>query len=79
MTITLYAKPEGTCPPCTATEKALIRDKIAFTKIDVTENQEGLDRILELGHRAAPVVVVEETGENWSGYDPGKIKALSSQ
>lgn len=76
MTVTLFAKPEGTCVPCTATEKAFIKNGIEYTRIDITESPEALDRILALGHLAAPVVIVEETGENWSGFRLDKIATL---
>lgn len=74
MTVTLYAKPEGTCVPCTATERALVKHGIEFTKIDITEDQNALDYILSLGHRAAPVVVAGD--KNWSGFRPELIAEL---
>ena len=76
MTVTLYAKPEGSCVPCTATEKALIKNGIQYTRIDITEDEAALEFILSLGHRAAPVVVVGE--DNWSGFRPEKIAALAA-
>ena len=76
MTVTLYAKPEGTCVPCTATEKALIKSGIEYTRIDITEDRAALEYILSLGHRAAPVVVAGQ--EHWSGFRPEKIAALAA-
>jgi glutaredoxin-like protein NrdH len=38
---------------------------------------EALDMAKSLGHMAAPVVIITETGENWSGFRPERIAALS--
>ena len=43
MTITVYSKPR--CPQCDATCRALDKQGLDYTKIDVTENLEALDYI----------------------------------
>lgn len=74
MTVTLLGKPN--CVACTATERELSKKGIEYVKMDVTENAEAYDRAVSLGHMAAPVVIIEETGENWSGFRPERIAAL---
>ncbi|EPZ18753.1 glutaredoxin domain-containing protein [Mycobacteroides abscessus] len=55
MNVTLYSKPA--CVQCVATEKALQKAQIPFTKLDVTEFPEARDYVLALGYLQAPVVV----------------------
>ena len=75
MTITLLGKPN--CVACVATERELTKRGLEYNKLDVTEDQTAFDRALSLGHMAAPVVIVEETGENWSGFRLERISALA--
>ena len=51
-------------------------DKIGveYTTVDIVENPAELDRLIEMGYRAAPVVVAGE--ESWAGFQPDKITAL---
>jgi glutaredoxin-like protein NrdH len=74
MTITLLSK--NACVQCSATKRALDKAGLEYTEINVTENEEAYDRAISLGHMAAPVVIVEETGENWAGFRPEKIASL---
>lgn len=75
MTITLLGKPN--CVACVATERELSKKGLDYTKLDVTEDTAAYDRAISLGHMAAPVVIVEETGEHWSGFRPERIAALA--
>jgi len=74
MTVTLLSKPN--CSACFATERALKQNGIDYTKQDVTQDEAAYERAVSLGHMAAPVVIVNETGENWSGYRAERIAAL---
>ena len=74
MTITLLGKPN--CVACVATERELAKKGLDFNKIDITTDLTAYDRAISLGHMAAPVVIVEETGENWSGFRPERIASL---
>ena len=73
MTITVYSKPR--CPQCDATCRALDKQGLDYTKIDVTENLEALDYIKGLGYQQAPVVMAGDT--HWSGFRPDRIKAVA--
>lgn len=75
MNVTLYSKPA--CVQCVATEKALQKAQISFTKLDVTELPEARDYVLALGYLQAPVVVSGD--DHWSGFRPDRIKALANR
>lgn len=75
MTVTVYAKPH--CPQCDATQRQLNKLGIEFTKVDVTEDPEALQKILDAGFKQAPVVITDT--DSWSGYRPDKIKTLVPQ
>lgn len=78
MKITVYSKPS--CMPCAGTKRALTRNNIPFTEVDVTSAPDAADPILELGYRGVPVVVVEglpDGTDHWDGYRPDKIEALA--
>ncbi|RJE84067.1 glutaredoxin-like protein NrdH [Paracoccus onubensis] len=73
MSITVYSKPA--CVQCTATTRALSARGIAFDLIDLTEDDEAMARVTELGYRQAPVVMTAD--DHWAGFRPDKISALS--
>ena len=74
-TITVYTKPA--CVQCTPTSKALDKNGIEYTTVDITEDNEARDYVMGLGYLQAPVVVVD-TDTHWAGYRPDRIKALST-
>ena len=79
MKITVYTK--HACVQCHATTKALDKYGLRYDSVDLTADDAARDRVMELGHRQAPVVVVEypnQADESWSGFRPGRIKELST-
>ena len=56
-------------------KKLLKREGKEYVEIDITEDADGLAKIKELGYLQAPVVITD-TGEHWSGFNPDKIKAI---
>jgi glutaredoxin-like protein NrdH len=54
-------------------------DKIGveYTTVDIVENPAELDRLIEMGYRAAPVVVAPD-GTSFAGFQPEKITALAA-
>jgi glutaredoxin-like protein NrdH len=54
-------------------------DKIGveYTTVDITKDPEALDKLIEMGYKAAPVVMTED-GEHWSGFQPEKINELAA-
>ncbi|PBA68897.1 redoxin NrdH [Mycobacterium avium] len=74
-TVTVYTKPA--CVQCNATYKALDKQGIAYTKVDITVDSEARDYVIALGYQQAPVVVAGD--DHWSGFRPDRIKGLANQ
>ena len=70
--VTLYSRPG--CGPCRATSAALTKRGVDFDVVDISVDDAGRDYVVSLGYQQAPVVVVGD--EHWSGFRPGRIKAL---
>lgn len=73
MTVTLYSKPA--CVQCDATKRALDKQGIAYTIIDLSEDAAAMDLVTGMGYRQAPVVVAGN--DHWAGFRPDKIGALA--
>ena len=73
--ITVYTKPA--CVQCNATFRALERQGIGYTAIDISEDQEAREYVLSLGYLQCPMVVAG--GDHWSGFRPDRIKTLANQ
>lgn len=74
--VTVYSKPK--CVQCNATYRDLDRLGLDYTKVDMSQDPNALDEILAKGFQSAPVVVVGEWENSWSGYQPEKIAELAS-
>ena len=64
MSITVYTKPS--CVQCNATKRALKKNGLEFSEVDLTEDEEALATVKALGYRQAPVVFAN--GDHWAGY-----------
>ncbi|MGP9806180.1 glutaredoxin-like protein NrdH [Paracoccus sp. NSM] len=73
MTIIVYSKPA--CVQCTATTRALDARGLDYDVIDLTQDDEAMARVTELGYRQAPVVIAGES--HWAGFRPDMISALA--
>ena len=73
MSVTVYTKPA--CVQCNATYRALNKAGIAYSTVDLVEDEAALDRLKELGFQGAPVV--ESPIGAWAGFNPDKILELS--
>ncbi|WP_375688528.1 glutaredoxin-like protein NrdH [Pseudooceanicola sp. LIPI14-2-Ac024] len=73
MTITVYSKPA--CVQCTATTRALEARGLVFDVIDLTQDDDAMSLVQELGYRQAPVVVAGD--DHWAGFRPDMIGRLS--
>lgn len=73
MSITVYSKPA--CVQCTATTRALDRQGVQYTVIDVSEDAEALEVVQGLGYRQVPVVIAG--AQHWAGFRPDIISALA--
>jgi glutaredoxin-like protein NrdH len=74
MTI-VYTKPQ--CVQCDMTKRLMDKLGVEYTTVDIVENPAELDRLIEMGYRAAPVVITDK-GDAWSGFQPAKIEALAA-
>ena len=72
MTVTVYTKPA--CVQCNATYKALDKNGLDYTVVDITTDDAARDYVMGLGYLQAPVVVAGD--DHWSGFRPDRIKAL---
>ena len=73
MSITVYSKPA--CVQCTATTRALDRQGIDYTIIDVSTDSAAYEVVQGLGYRQVPVVIAGE--QHWAGFRPDMISALA--
>lgn len=74
MPVIVYSKPN--CPQCDLTKRDMDILGIEYETIDITQQQDQLDRLIGLGYRTAPVVETDQ--DIWSGYNQDKIKRLIS-
>lgn len=74
MSITLYSKPD--CPQCELTKRDMDILGISYQTVDISQEQDQLEKLASMGYRSAPVV--ETATDIWSGYDQEKIKNLVS-
>lgn len=71
--VTVYTKPS--CVQCNATYRALDKKGIAYNSLDISADEQALERLKALGYQQAPVV--ESPIGDWSGFNPGKIEELA--
>lgn len=72
---TVYTKPQ--CVQCDMTKRMMDKIGVEYTTVDIVENPEELNKLIEMGYRAAPVVVTDN--DSWAGFQPDKINALAAQ
>lgn len=70
--VTLYTKPG--CVQCKATYRYLDKKGIAYQSVDVSVDNEALDKIVSMGYQQAPVVIAGDV--HWSGFRPDMIEGL---
>jgi glutaredoxin-like protein NrdH len=75
MTVTVYTKPS--CVQCNATYRALDSKGIEYEILDLSQDENALAAVKELGYLQAPVVITDE--DHWSGFRPDKIDELASR
>jgi Glutaredoxin-like protein NrdH len=72
---TVYTKPN--CVQCNMTKRHMDKIGVEYTTVDITEDPTALDKLIQMGYKAAPVVMTED-GEHWSGFQPEKINELAA-
>lgn len=73
MQVTVYTKPA--CVQCDATKRLMDKLGIEYSTVDITEDEASLQKVLDLGFQAAPVVIAG--ANSWAGFNPDMIKALA--
>jgi len=72
--VTVYTLPA--CVQCDSTKKFLKRNLIEYTEIDISKDQEALQKIRDLGFTQAPVVQFGE--ETWSGFRFDRLNKIAA-
>jgi glutaredoxin-like protein NrdH len=52
----------------------LDKSNIEYSTIDITVDTEAFDKIIEMGFKAAPVVITDK--DSWAGFNPTKLAKL---
>ena len=74
--VVLYSRND--CIQCKMTKRLLDSEGTAYQEINLDESPESREYVKkELGFMAAPVI--ETDMDAWSGFRPGKIKAIKKQ
>jgi len=71
----LYTKEN--CVQCSMTKRMMDKLGVEYTEVDIIANPEELNKLIEMGFRAAPVVMTPE-GEYFAGFQPDKITSLAA-
>lgn len=71
--VTVYSKPN--CTQCNFTKRFLTDKQIAFQVKDITESDEALNEVKEMGFQSLPVVVADGK-EPFNGFRPDKLQQL---
>ena len=72
---TVYTK--SNCVQCDMTKRMMDKIGVEYTTVDIEKNPEELDKLIEMGYKAAPVVMTAD-GESWAGFQPEKITSLAA-
>ena len=67
--VTVYTKPN--CVQCNMTKKYLDDRGVEYSTVDITQDSDALDKIINQGFKAAPVV--NAGSEWWAGFKPDLI------
>jgi glutaredoxin-like protein NrdH len=59
------------------TKRLMDKIGVEYNTVDIVENPAELDKLIEMGYRAAPVVVTAD-GQSWAGFQPDKISELAA-
>lgn len=71
--VIVYSKP--LCIQCDATYRALDKENIEYTVVNIEKTPEALATLISLGYKSAPVVTVGD--QSWSGFRPDLIANLA--
>ena len=72
MQVTVYTTPS--CPQCEMTKKVLTKGQVNYSIVDLSQDEQAMEMVKELGYSAAPVVIAGE--HHWSGFRHGYLSNL---
>lgn len=72
---TVYTK--NNCVQCDMTKRLMDKMGIQYDTINISEDADALNKLIELGYKAAPVVMTD-SGDSWAGFQPDKIGDLAA-
>lgn len=72
--VTVYTLPA--CVQCDSTKRFLKRNLIEYTEIDISKDEEAMQKIRDLGFSQAPVVQFGE--ETWSGFRFDRLNKIAA-
>lgn len=64
------------CQPCKLTKRKLDAKGLKYVEVSLTDSDELATVVEAHGYKQAPVVLVTNTGESWSGFRPERVDAL---
>lgn len=67
--ITVYTNPN--CVQCDQTKRYLDKHDISYEVVDLSQNEEALKMVLDMGYKSAPVVITDK--DSWSGFRLNKL------
>ena len=71
--ITLFSK--NNCMQCKMTKKFLEKEGADFEEINIDEQPEFVEKVIEMGFRAAPVITKDDFA--FSGFRPSELAKLA--
>ena len=71
--VTVYSK--NNCMQCKMVKKWLSEHEIAFNEINIDEQPEFVEKVIEMGFRAAPVITKDDFA--FSGFRPSELAKLA--
>lgn len=72
--VTVYTK--NNCVQCDMTKRLMDKTGIEYDTVNISENEDALNKLIELGYKAAPVVITDN--DSWAGFQPDKITELAA-
>lgn len=78
--VTVYTAPG--CGQCRFTQKWLDKKSVPFEAVDLSQDPDALAAVKALGYEAAPVVIVNDDGDNqnekhWYGFRPDLLEEFA--
>ena len=71
---TVYTK--DNCVQCDMTKRLMDKIGIEYDVVNISNDPEALDKLVQLGYRAAPVVITDN--DSWAGFQPDRIADLAA-